>query len=69
ELPAGFQNGLGRALLTFASQFAVQSKKLYATVIISALVGILLVGLVNLVERRVVPSRVSEAEADAGMPA
>lgn len=69
ELPAGFQNGLGRALLTFASQFAVQSKKLYGTVIISALVGILLVGLVNLVERRVVPSRVSEAEADAGVPA
>ena len=57
ELPAGFQNGLGRALLTFSSQFAVQSKKLYATVIICALVGILFVGTVSYVERRLVPQR------------
>jgi NitT/TauT family transport system permease protein len=54
ELPAGFQNGLGRALLTFSSQFAVQSKKLYGTVIICALVGILFVTVVGLVERRLV---------------
>jgi NitT/TauT family transport system permease protein len=54
ELPAGFQNGLGRALLTFSSQFAVQSKKLYATVIICALVGLLFVSLVDYTERRVV---------------
>ncbi|MEX0864095.1 MAG: ABC transporter permease [Acidimicrobiia bacterium] len=54
ELPAGFQNGLGRALLTFSSQFAVQSKKLYATVIICAMFGFLFVGLVDFTERRVV---------------
>lgn len=60
ELPAGFQNGLGRALLTFSSQFAVQSKKLYATVIICALVGIFFVGLVSYVERRLVPQREAE---------
>lgn len=69
ELPAGFQNGLGRALLTFASQFAVQSKKLYGTVIVCALVGILLVGLVSFVERRVIPARASEPETDPGAPA
>lgn len=54
ELPAGFQNGLGRALLTFSQQYAVRSAKLYATVIICALVGILFVTVVTLIERRVI---------------
>lgn len=57
ELPGGFQHGLGRALLTFSSQFAVQSEKLYGTVIVCAVVGLLLVTLVNQTERRLVPSR------------
>lgn len=61
ELPAGFQNGLGRALLSFSSAFAVQSKKLYATVIVCAAVGILFVGMVSYAERRFVPQR----EADS----
>jgi NitT/TauT family transport system permease protein len=54
ELPAGFQNGLGRALLTFSSEFAVRSAKLYATVIVTAIVGILFVGVVVWAEHRVV---------------
>jgi NitT/TauT family transport system permease protein len=54
ELPAGFQSGLGRALLTFSSQFAVQSKKLYATVIVCSLVGVLLVALVSYAERKLI---------------
>lgn len=54
ELPAGFQNGLGRALLTFSQQFAVRSTKLYATVIVCALVGILFVTIVTIIERRVI---------------
>jgi NitT/TauT family transport system permease protein len=54
ELPAGFQSGLGRALLTFSSQFAVQSKKLYATVIVCSLVGVLLVALVSNAERKLI---------------
>ncbi len=63
ELPAGFQTGLGRALLTFSQQFAVQSTKLYATVIVTAAVGILFVGLVTLAERQLVPeSRRAGAE-------
>ena len=57
ELPVGFQSGLGRALLTFSQQFAVQSAKLYGTVIVCAVVGILFVGLITFVERRVVPQR------------
>jgi NitT/TauT family transport system permease protein len=65
ELPAGFQNGLGRALLTFSQQFAVQSKKLYATVIICALVGVLFVGAISRVERLVVaPSLLRDADID-----
>ena len=54
ELPAGFQHGLGRALLTFSQQFAVRSTKLYSTAIICALVGILFVAIVTYVEHRVI---------------
>ncbi len=54
ELPAGFSDGLGRALLTFSSQFGSRSVKLYATVIMTALAGILFVGAVVLAERRIV---------------
>ena len=60
ELPVGFQSGLGRALLTFSQQFAVRSKKLYATAIVCALVGIVFVGAVSVVERRVIPHRETE---------
>ena len=50
ELPAGFGDGLGRNLLVFSQQFAVRSAKLYATVIVTALVGIFFVALVTLLE-------------------
>lgn len=62
ELPVGFQSGLGRALLTFSQQFAVQSKKLYGTVIICALIGVLFVGAISLLERWLVPQRSMEGE-------
>lgn len=52
ELPAGFGEGLGRALLTFSSQFGARSVKLYATVIVTAIVGIIFVGAVTLAEKR-----------------
>lgn len=54
ELPAGFGDGLGRNLLVFSQQFAVRSAKLYATVIVTALVGIFFFAVVTLVEHRVV---------------
>lgn len=54
ELPAGFQSGLGRALLTFSQQFAVRSTKLYSTVLVCALVGVLFVGFITWLEHRVI---------------
>ena len=54
ELPAGFGDGLGRALLVFSQQFAVRSAQLYAAVIVTALAGIVFVGAVTYVEHRVV---------------
>ncbi len=54
ELPAGFQDGLGRALLQFSQQFAVRSTALYSTVIVTALVGVAFVGLVTFFEHRFV---------------
>lgn len=66
ELPAGFQNGLGRALLTFSSQYAVQSTKLYATVIVCALAGILFVGAVILAEKRMIPQRAMDLDLETG---
>ena len=54
ELPTGFQDGLGRVLLTFSQQFAVRSAKLYGTVIVTAVVGILFVGIITLIEHRLV---------------
>lgn len=57
ELPAGFGEGLGRALLTFSSQFGARSEKLYATVIVTAIVGIIFVGFVIFIEKRVIKQR------------
>jgi NitT/TauT family transport system permease protein len=55
ELPAGQSAGLARAILQFASSFSSAPEKLFASVLVSALLGILFVGLVALVERLVVP--------------
>jgi NitT/TauT family transport system permease protein len=55
ELPAGMADGLGRAILSFASSFSSAPEKLFASVLIAALVGIFFVGLVALVERLVIP--------------
>ena len=52
ELPAGFRDGLGRALLEFSQQFNV--KKLMAAVLMSALAGILFVAAVTWFEHRLV---------------
>ncbi len=60
ELPAGFGEGLGRALLTFSSQFGARSEKLYATVIVTAIVGIIFVGTVILIEKRVIKQRTGD---------
>lgn len=60
ELPAGFAEGLGRALLQFNQVFAADPTKLYAAVFMSAMGGIFFVGLVTLAERLTLPSRMRE---------
>lgn len=57
ELPGGVRDGLGQTLLRFASRYAVASPKVYATLIVTCLVGIGFVGLVTLAERRVLSHR------------
>ncbi|HLU52243.1 MAG TPA: ABC transporter permease [Acidimicrobiia bacterium] len=56
ELPAGFADGLGRALLQFNQTFAADPSKLYAAVLMSAIGGIAFVGLVAVAERLTLPS-------------
>lgn len=53
ELPAGLGDGLGRSLLTFSYYYVSGPEKLYAAIIISALLGIAFVGLVALAEKLV----------------
>ena len=52
ELPAGFRDGLGRALLEFSQVFTAE--QLLAAVLMSALAGILFVGIVTWFEHRMV---------------
>ncbi len=53
ELPAGLGDGLGRSLLTFSYYYVSGPEKLFAAIIISAILGIAFVGLVALAERLV----------------
>ena len=55
ELPAGMQQGLGRALLGFASSFSSAPEKLFGSVGVAALLGISFVAIVALIERLVLP--------------
>ena len=52
ELPAGFRDGLARALLEFSQQF--NAEKLLAAILMSAIAGILFVGIVTWFEHRLV---------------
>ena len=56
ELPSGIQNGLGRAILSFASTFSSAPEKLFASVLVAALLGLVFVGVLTLVERLTIPS-------------
>jgi len=53
ELPAGLGDGLGRSLLTFSYYYVSGPEKLFASIIVSALLGITFVGLVALAEKLV----------------
>jgi NitT/TauT family transport system permease protein len=56
ELPAGIQDGLGRAILSFASSFSSAPEKLFASILVASLLGLVFVCLVTLAERLAVPS-------------
>ena len=56
ELPSGISQGLGRALLTFSYYYSSGPEKLFAAVLIAALVGIVFVVAVSLVERLFLPT-------------
>ncbi len=62
ELPSGIPDGLGRALLTFSYYYVSGPEKLYASIIISALLGIVFVVIVMLIERMIVPAQRRLAE-------
>ncbi len=55
ELPSGIPDGLGRSLLTFSQYFSTGPEKLFAAVLIAALLGIAFFGLVALAERVIIP--------------
>jgi NitT/TauT family transport system permease protein len=55
ELPAGLADGLGRALLNFNNTFITSPEKLYGSVLVSALLGIVFVSLIAITERIVLP--------------
>lgn len=64
ELPSGISEGLGRAILSFASSFSSAPEKLFASVLVAALLGITFVGLIALVERLVLPPGARTAAFD-----
>ncbi len=70
ELPAGMSQGLGRAILSFASSFSSAPEKLFGSVVVASLLGVAFVGMVGLAERLSVPGARRRTEASiAGGPA
>ena len=59
ELPSSRSDGLAAAILRHSGNYASQPEKLWATIVIAALVGILFFSAVSLVERWVMRRRVS----------
>ncbi len=68
ELPASMPDGMGRAILNFAAAFSAAPEKLFASILVAALIGIVFVGLVAGVERLVLPAsrRVQADRIEAG---
>jgi len=55
ELPAGLTVGLGRSLLRASYFFGTAPERLFAAVVVSAILGMVAFGLVSLAERMVIP--------------
>jgi NitT/TauT family transport system permease protein len=62
EISAGVRGGLGRLILDFAGRYTTGPQRLYAAVLGAALLGIVVVGIIGLVERMVLGGP-SEVEA------
>jgi NitT/TauT family transport system permease protein len=62
ELPSGIQDGLGGAILNFNQYYVQGPPRLWATIIASALVGILFFGVMALTERLIVRWQVKPSE-------
>ncbi|MCA0456993.1 MAG: ABC transporter permease [Chloroflexi bacterium] len=60
ELPSGIQNGLGIALLNFTQFYNQSPPRLWAAIFTSALIGIMLFGVMALLERLIVRWQVKE---------
>ena len=68
ELPASMPDGLGRAILNFASAFSAAPAKLFASILIASLLGITFVAIVTLIERAVVPASLRMDETGGARP-
>ena len=68
ELPASMPDGLGRAILNFASAFSAAPAKLFASILVASLLGITFVAIVALIERSVVPASLRVDEAGGARP-
>ncbi len=62
ELPSGFQNGLGIAILNFARYYNQSPPRLWATIVVAGLVGILFFAVIALIERLVVRWKPDDSE-------
>ena len=69
ELPASMPDGLGRAILNFASAFSAAPAKLFASILVASLLGITFVAIVALIERSVVPASLRVDETGGARPA
>jgi NitT/TauT family transport system permease protein len=65
ELPAGQSDGLGRQILGFASSFSSAPEKLFASVAVAALLGLVFVGAVAAAERLALRGRSAPTEVSA----
>jgi NitT/TauT family transport system permease protein len=63
ELPSGIPDGLGGAILNFKQYYISGPEKLWATILVSAMLGIVFVGLVTLAETALTRGRYRAPQA------
>jgi ABC-type nitrate/sulfonate/bicarbonate transport system permease component len=63
ELPSGIRDGLGGAILNFNQYYISGPPKLWAAIVVAALVGIVFFGLVRVAEAGLLRGRSRPADA------